>query len=97
MFKLICLSPLFRLATQGAISTKYIIKNGAYLIEAPPKRPANSYALFLKDELKGKKKTQSFALAQTELTKKWNSDPSIQEKYAKLAQTPSAGYPQIKE
>jgi len=55
MFKLICSNPVFLFATQATGSGRYIIKNGAYLIEAPPKRPVNSYALYIKDNTAGKK------------------------------------------
>lgn len=49
MFKLFTLSPLFAFATEASPLSKYVIKQGAYLLQAPPKRPVSPYALFVKD------------------------------------------------
>lgn len=73
MFRLVCTSPFFWFSAQGA-SSRYIIKKGAYLVEAPPKRPTSSYALFLKDELTGKKNLD-VATAAVEVSKKWKLYP----------------------
>lgn len=41
---------IFNLALKAFSSTsKYIVRDGKYLIEAPPKRPSTSYILFSND------------------------------------------------
>jgi hypothetical protein len=74
MFRLICISPLFNFTTTTPGLTKYIIKSRAYLVEAPPKRPTSSYALFVKDEFAGKKNLKIGTQA-TELSKRWKLYP----------------------
>lgn len=43
-----------RLNLNFATATKYVIKKSSYLIETPPKKPANSFLMFAVKKLKGK-------------------------------------------
>lgn len=90
MLRLLCLNPFFSFAAQGSTPAKYIIKKGAYLVEAPPKRPISGYALFVKESTAGKHlKVENTA---PELSKKWSLYPELKEKYTKLANEMSTGY-----
>lgn len=95
MFKLIFQNPLFAFATQSANLSKYIIKSNAYLIEAPPKRPMNGYAIFLTEKTKG---TKGVATVKSEnLGKEWKQAKEIQDKYNQLAKEKNAGYAEKKK
>ena len=65
MFRFLNTFTLFNLS-----SAKYIIKNKKYLIDAPPAKPSNAWALFTKEQttgLSGMKMAEKMA----ELSKKW--------------------------
>ncbi len=90
MLRLICQTPFFNFAAQSSNISKYIIKDNAYLIEAPPKRPVSSYALYVTDKTKGIK---GGAAAKAEsLSKEWKQFKEIQEKYTQLSKEVNAGY-----
>lgn len=95
MFKLILQNPFFTFAAQSANLSKYVIKNNAYLIEAPLKRPVASYALYLSDKIKGTKGPA--AAKNEEISKEWNLNKEIQDKYNQLAKEKSAGYAEKKK
>jgi hypothetical protein len=95
MIRLLCLNPFFAFAAQSSASAKYAIKKGAYLVEAPPKRPASSYALFVKDNTAGKKHLK-IETSGPELSKKWKLYPEYKEKYTKLSKEKAVGYDQLK-
>ena len=96
MFKLICTNPFFLFAAQAPGAGRYIIKSGAYLIEAPPKRPASSWALFVKDSTAGKK-ILNVATSGSNLAKKWSQYEEIRNKYTELAKEKKEGYSERKE
>ena len=96
MFRFICTNPFFLFAAQAPGTGRYIIKSGAYLIEAPPKRPVNSYALFVKDNTAGKKNLNVGTSGST-LGKKWSQYEEIRSKYTELAKEKKEGYSERKE
>lgn len=96
MFKFICTNPFFLFAAQASGAGKYIIKNGAYLIEAPPKRPVSSYALFVKESTAGKKNL-NVATSGSALGKKWSQYEDIRNKYTELAKEKNVGYAERKQ
>lgn len=95
MFKLILQNPLFAFATQSANLSKYIIKNNAYLIEAPPKRPVAGYTIFSAEKTKGSKGIVT--TKSKELANEWKQAKEIQEKYNQIAKEKSTEYSEKKK
>jgi hypothetical protein len=95
MLRLICQNPFFAFAVQSPSISKYTIKNNAYLIEAPPKRPVTAYALYVSDKTKGQK--GGVAEKADSMSKEWKQYKEIQDKYLQLSKEKNAGYGEKKK
>lgn len=96
MFRLICNNNFFLFTTTPSNITKYVIKKGSFLIPAPPKRPSNSYAQFVKQEF-AKDKTLKVRTAAPDLAKKWKLYPEIKANIEKQNTGTAGEYEKIKE
>lgn len=76
MFKLLASKSWFAFATQ------YVIKNGSFLIQAPPKRPLSGYNLFIQKSFESNKNVKSASAEVTNFSKVWTESPELQKSYA---------------
>lgn len=76
-------------------TSNYVIKSKQFLIPAPPKRPANSFALYVKDKAAGKK--VAVAKDSKAWAKDWNKFEEVRKPYEGITAKAKEEYTKIKK